>query len=53
MRTTARLLLAIELRSAPAVAAAAARLRALAAGRAAEEAFAGGLLDAADLIGET
>jgi hypothetical protein len=48
-----RLLLRIELTFAPAVAAAAARLRALGAGRAAEEAFAGGLLDAAELTGET
>ena len=45
--------LATELDSARAVAKAAARLRALGAGRAAEEAFAGGLLDVADLIGET
>jgi hypothetical protein len=47
-----RLALTSELAS-PAVADAAARLRALGAGRAAEEAFAGELLDVADLIGES
>jgi hypothetical protein len=45
--------LATELIYNPAVEDAAARLRALGGGRAAEDAFAGGLFDVADLIGET
>jgi hypothetical protein len=48
-----RLELSTELAASPAVADAAARLRALGAGRAAEETFAGGLIDVADLIGES